>query len=132
MPHGASDVTDRRSVSYFTAGSNIYTSGSGTKVIRINLSGDSWLAPGSIRLHYTLANTDTTATNNVRVTGGPWSFFRRVRCLIGCSLTEDDDYSNRAHEMMHTLSTSNNRDNDDTQGFVYRLGHQRNMEITIQ
>ena len=37
---GASYVTDRRTVSYFTAGSNIYTSNGGAKVIRINLTGD--------------------------------------------------------------------------------------------
>ena len=63
VPPGASYVTDRRTMSYFTAGSNIYTSGSGTKVIRINLTGDSWLDLGSIGLHYTLVNTYSTATN---------------------------------------------------------------------
>ena len=83
IPPGASYVTDRRTVPYFTAGSNIYTSGSGTNVIRINLTGDSWLDLGRIRLHYTLVSTDTTPTNNLRTIGGPWSFFRRVRCLIG-------------------------------------------------
>ena len=86
IPPGASYVTDRRTVSYFTAGSNIYTSGSGAKVIRINLTVDSWLDLGSIRLHYTLASTDSTATNYLRTIGGPWSFFRRVRCLIGGAL----------------------------------------------
>ena len=51
IPPGASYVTDRRTISYFTAGSNIYQSGSGTKIIRINLTGDGWLDPTSIRLH---------------------------------------------------------------------------------
>ena len=55
IPPGASYVTDRRAVSDFTAGSNIYTSNSGTKVIRINLTSESgWLDPGTVRLHYTL------------------------------------------------------------------------------
>jgi len=120
IPPGASYVTDRRTVSYFTAGSNIYTSNGGTKVIRINLTGDGWLDPGSIRLHYTLVNTDSTATNYLRTIGGPWSFFRRVRCLIGGALVDDVDYYNRVHEMMHILSTNNNRDNDDVEGFGYR------------
>ena len=39
IPPGASYVTDRRSCSYFTAGSSIYQAGSGTRVIRINLAG---------------------------------------------------------------------------------------------
>ena len=120
IPPGASYVTDRRTVSYFTAGSNIYTSNGGTKVIRINLTGDGWLDPGSIRLHYTLRNTNTNATNNLRTIGGAWSFFRRVRCLIGGALVDDIDYYNRVHEMMHILSTNNNRDNDDVEGFGYR------------
>ena len=38
LPPGASYVTDRRTVSCFTAGSNIYTSGSGAKVIRNKLN----------------------------------------------------------------------------------------------
>ena len=96
IPPGASCVTDRRTVSYFIAGSNIYTSGSGTKVIRISLTGDSRWGPGSIRLHYTLVNTDGPATNYVRTIGGPWSFFRRVRCLIGGALVDDGDYYNCA------------------------------------
>ena len=62
LPPGASYVTDRRTVSYFTAGSNIYTSNGGANVVRINLTGDGWLDPGSIRLHYTLVNTDSAPT----------------------------------------------------------------------
>ena len=74
LPPGASYVADRRAISYFTAGSNIYQSGSGTKIIRINLTGDGWLDPSSIRLHYTLVNNDTTANHNLRTVGVPWSF----------------------------------------------------------
>ena len=40
---GVSYVTDRRSVSYFTAGSSIYQSGSGARVIRIiSRARDGW------------------------------------------------------------------------------------------
>ena len=102
IPPGASYVTDRRTVSYFTASSSVYTPNSGTKVFRINLTSESgWLDPGTARLHYTLANTDQTPTNNLRTIGGPWSFFRRVRCLAGGALVDDVDYYNRGHEMVH-------------------------------
>ena len=120
IPPGASYVTDRLTMSYFTAGSNIYTSGAGTKVIRVSLTGDSWLDPGSISLHYTLVCTDGTSTNYLRTSGGPWSFFRRGRCLIGGALVDDCDYYSRVHEMMHILSINNNRDNADVEGFWYR------------
>ena len=42
---GASYITDRRSVSFYPQGSNIYSSTSGTKLIRIVLTGDSWMDP---------------------------------------------------------------------------------------
>ena len=117
---GASYVTDRRSVSYFTAGSNIYQSGSGTRVIRLNISGDGWLDPSTIRLHYTLVNNDGTAAHRLRPISGPWSFFRRVRCLVGGALVDDIDYYNRVHEMLHICTSTNNRDNDDVESWGYK------------
>ena len=71
---GASYVTDRRSVSYFTAGSNIYTSASGAKVARINITGDGWLDPSTLRLTYTLTNNESTATKILRPLTGPCGF----------------------------------------------------------
>ena len=91
IPPGASYVTDRRALSDFTAGSNIYTSNGGTKVIRIILTGDGWLDPGSTRLPYTLVNTDSTDISYLRIIGGPWSFFRRGRCSAGGSRVDDCD-----------------------------------------
>ena len=120
IPPGASYVTDRRSCSYFTAGSNLYQAGSGDRVIRINLTGDGWLDPSTVRLHFRLTNTDSNSLHNLRTIGGPWSFFRRVRCLIGGALIDDIDYYNRVHEMMSILTSTNNRDNDDAEGFGYR------------
>ena len=120
VPNGASYVTDRRSVSFFTAGSNIYQSGSGAKIIRINVTGDGWLDLGSVRLHYTLVNNDTGVGKYLRTLGGPWSFFRRVRCLIGGEIVDDTDYYSRVHEMLHICSSNANRENDDIEGFGYR------------
>ena len=100
----------------------MYTSNGGTQVIRINLTGDGWLDPGSVRLHYTLVNKDSTSTNNLRTIGGPWSFFRRAMCSIGGDLVDNVDYYNRVREVIHTLSTNNNRDSDDVEGFCFRFG----------
>jgi hypothetical protein len=58
---GAIYVTDRRSVNYYAAGSNVYTSASGARVLRINLTGDGWLDPSTVRLTYTLTNNDGNA-----------------------------------------------------------------------
>lgn len=119
IPPGASYVTDRRNVSYFTSGSNIYQSNSGAKVARITLSGDGWLDPSTVRLHYTLTNNDIT-TRFLRPIGGPWSFFRRVRVMCGGALIEDIDYYNRTHEMFDILTSANNRSNAEIEGFGIR------------
>ena len=117
---GASYVTDRRSVSYFTAGSNIYQSGSGARVIRINLTGEGWLDPSTVRLSYTLVNNEGTTAKFLRPLSGPWGFFRRARCLVGGAIVDDIDYYNRVHEMLHILTSESNRDNDSLEGFGAR------------
>ena len=68
---------------YFTAGSNIYQSGSGARVIRINLTGEGWLDPCAVRLSYTLVHNDGASNHVLCPLSGPWSFFRRARCLVG-------------------------------------------------
>ncbi len=92
VPPGARYVIDRRSVSYFTAGSNIYQSGSRAKTIGSSITGDGWLDPSTLRLHYTLVNISTVATARLRTIGGPWSFFRRMRCICGGEIIEGIDY----------------------------------------
>ena len=51
---------------------------------------------------------------------GPWSFFRRARCLVGGAIVDDIDYYNRVHEMLHILTSKANRDNDSIEGFGAR------------
>ena len=50
---GASYATDRRSVTFHPQGSNIYKPGSGTKVVRFHLTGDSWMDPSTFRFAFT-------------------------------------------------------------------------------
>jgi hypothetical protein len=53
----ANYVTSRQSVSYQAQGSNIYQSGSGSRVIRFNISGTGqYLDPSTVRFVYTLVN----------------------------------------------------------------------------
>ena len=58
---GASYVTDRKSVSFFTQGGNDYQP-NGVKVIKIMLNGDSWLDPSTIKLFMDVTNTTTLET----------------------------------------------------------------------
>ncbi len=50
MNPGASYVIDRRSVTFHPQRSNIYRPTSGTKLIRILLTGDNWLDPSTLTL----------------------------------------------------------------------------------
>ena len=70
---GASYITNRRSVSYFPTGGNEY-SPVGVKVIRVVLTGNDWIDPSTFRMSFTLNNTDTTATHQLRPLSGPWCF----------------------------------------------------------
>jgi len=120
---GASYITNRRSVTYFPQGGNDY-SPNGVRVIRLMLTGDSWLDPSTIRLMFDLNNTATTTGGNnplLRTIGGPWSFFRRLRILCGGQIVEDIDYYNRAHQMFHMLQPEEVRQNDDIEGFRNKL-----------
>ena len=119
LRNGAKYITDRRSVTFHPSGSNVYRTSSGTKVLKIVLTGDSWLVPGSVRLMYTLRNNDSNRAKRLRTLSGPWSFWRRIRVLCGGQVVEDFDL-NRTQEMMQLLHSESTRDNDDVEGIGYR------------
>ena len=120
---GASYVVDRRSVTYHPQGSNIYTPGAGTRLIRILLTGEDWMGPSTLRVMFrlnNLANPDPGQNNTgprLRPLGGPWSFFRRMRILSAGQLVEDIDQYHRIHEMMHILIAGESRENDAAEAF---------------
>ena len=65
----------------------------------------------------------------IRIISGPWSFIRRARCLVGGAIVDDIDYYNRVHEMLHILTSKNNRDNDDVEGFGQRWDNENIYRI---
>ena len=123
MNPGASYVTDRRSVTYHPQGSNIYKPCSGTKLIRILLTGDNWLDPSTLRIMFTV-NNDGAAATELRVLSGPWSFFGRMRILCAGQLVEDIDQYSRIQEMMRLLVAKESRTNDAAEVFgIYHEKH---------
>ena len=75
---GASYVTNRRSVSFFPQGSNIYKPIAGTKVIKINLTGDGWLDPSTVQLQFTVKNGES---KKLCLLGGPHTFPKNANTL---------------------------------------------------
>ena len=114
---GASYITNRRSVSYYPQGGNSY-SPNGAKVTRIQLTGDSWLDPSTLRVVFNLVNDGANAAKKLYPVSGPWSFFRRLRVLAGGQLLEDIDYYARVHEMFHSFQSPQVASNDYTEGFL--------------
>ena len=83
LPPGSSYVADRKKSTFWAIGSNIYTPTSGTKVMKFQLSGEqgTWLDPGSVRLNFTVANTDSTAGHRLRPLGGArYQTFKGLGC----------------------------------------------------
>ena len=115
---GASYVTDRRSVSFFPQGSNIYKPEQGTKVIKIMLTGTGeWLDPSTVQLQFQLVNGQN---KKLYVPGLPHCFFRRARLLCGGTVVEDIDQYGRVHEMLSVLNGDKARDMDGVSGVNMR------------
>jgi hypothetical protein len=119
LSNSASYSTDRKSVTFWPSGSNIYKTDSGTKVIRFVLTNDNWLDPSTVKVMFNLVNTNTDPAKMLRTISGAWSFFRRMRIMCQGTLIEDFDY-NRTCEMFEVLTSVHNRDNDDIENFGYR------------
>lgn len=123
LPKSAKYLIDRKSVTFWPTGSNIYKTTSGTKVIKFQLNSQDWIDPSSVRIMFDLVNNDPTTPPSVlkylRPLSGPHSFFRRLRISCGGTLVEDFDY-NRTHQMFQIMTSSHNRENDDIEGFGYR------------
>ena len=119
LGNSASYITDRKSVTFWPSGSNIYATTSGTKVIKFQLNSEGWLDPSTVVVNFDLHNKDSDAAKYVRPLAGGHSFFTRLRISAGGSLVEDFQY-NRTHQMFEKLTSSHNRENNDIQGFGYR------------
>ena len=127
LSSGSSYITDRKSVQFFQVGSNYYSPNSGSKLIRFVINGDDWLdASNTLRIFFDVKNdfvlpagstVDPAKPPHLRVLGGAYSFFRRMRVLCGNTLVEDIDYYNRVHYMMDTLRARHVRENEDAEGF---------------
>ena len=117
LPSSGNYVTDRRSVTYHTEGSNSYSSSQGTKVIRFRLAGEGWLDPSTFRIAFDVVNDE--AGKRLRPIGRTHAFFRRLRISARGQIVEDIDNFNRVSELFHILQSTDSRLNDSIEGFGY-------------
>jgi hypothetical protein len=111
---GASYVSNRRSCTFHPQGSNIYKPGSGTKLIKILLSGDDYLDPSTFRIAFNVTNN---SPSKIYTIGDPHSFFQRVRVIVGGQVLEDISEYSRTHEMIMNLRAKHSRENSTAEGF---------------
>jgi hypothetical protein len=121
LPSSGQYVSDRRSCTFHTEGSNSYSASAGTKVIRFRLAGDgSWLDPSTFRIMFDVVNADTNpGTKKLRPIGKAHAFLRRLRISVRVQIIEDIDTYNRVSEMFHILQTKHSRANDMIEEFGY-------------
>ena len=94
-------ITDRRSVTFYAAGSNVY-SPQGTTLIKFNLADSSaWLDPSTIRLQFKLNNKRDRILKLINT--NPANFIRRVIIRCNGTLIEDLDYYGRLSNMFQHL-----------------------------
>ena len=115
LPPGATYITDRKSVTYYTSGSNEYST-SGTKLIKIVANSDGWMDPSTLRITFDVFNKGPPGALLRPISGG-WSFFRRMRILSGGCILEDISDFNRTQELFTTLISKNSKTNVDAEGF---------------
>ena len=114
---GASYVQERRSVNFHATGSDRYTSESGVKLIKLQISGDAWMDPSTFRVMFDLTNLESDAAKQLRPLGGPSAFFRRVRLLAANQVCEDISDYNRVHQMFSYLTGEDSSKNVDGEAF---------------
>ena len=73
LPPGATYVTDRKSVTYYTSGSNEYST-LGTKLVKIVANSDGWMDPSTLRITFDVFNKGVPGALLRPISGG-WSFF---------------------------------------------------------
>lgn len=114
--NGASYATRREQLTAFASGSNIYSSSSGVKVIRIALQSDGWFDPASLRINFQVNNNHETLAFTP-FTGKPSGFFRRYREIISGNVVCDIDNYARTSQMFHMFSSTNKQENLGIGGF---------------
>ena len=117
LPGSGQYVTERRSTTWHTEGSNAYSSSNGTKVIRFRMAGDGWMDPSTFRIMFDVVNEESG--KRLRPIGKCHAFFRRLRIAVRGQIIEDIDNYNRVSELFHILQSPQSRLNDDAEAFGY-------------
>jgi hypothetical protein len=117
LPGSGQYVTDRRSGTFHTEGSNSYSALNGTRVLKFRLNGEGWLDPSTVRIMFDVMNTDPDITKTLRPIGYCHGFYRRLRISVRGQILEDISDWNRLSHMFNIFENAETRLNDMCEGF---------------
>ena len=120
LPGSGQYVTDRRSVTFQTDGGNVYSSQSGSRILKFRLNGEGWLDPSTVRVMFDFLNTSRDDTKTLKPTGYCHGFFRRLRISVRGQSIEDSSEFNRVSYMFKLFESPETRFNDMCEGFGYK------------
>jgi len=126
-PVTASYIIDRKSATFHATGGNVYSTDSGGTLVRFQIeSPTDWLDPSSVRVQFDIVNTGTfvsgTKNEQLFLTGGPHSFFKRLRVLSRGIVLHDITEYNRVHELFSYFKSANVKANELSES-VFSLDH---------
>jgi len=110
MGPGSNYILERKNVSFYPQGSNIYSTANGQRVLRISLNSDqAWGDPSTGYLFFRVNNRDTTTQTSTAITrveplGMGHVFFKSGRLLLNGQVAEQIDDFGRAFELLNRLS----------------------------
>ena len=113
---GASYVTDRRSVTFFSSGGNSFNS-FGVKVAKFNIVADQWMDPSSFMVMFTLNNNGDSGSVIQPLHWNPAVMFRRARVICGGTVVEDIADWNRLSLMFTALKSQDDQKEIAMEGF---------------
>ncbi len=111
---GSSYVTEKKSVSYFASGSNVYDPDRGTKVLRFNLASDQFIDLSSIVVSVML---NTGAGESTPLVNSGHALFTRLRWIVSGTVVEDIEHFNVASQLFHRFLSSEKKGNTELGGF---------------
>jgi hypothetical protein len=113
---GSSYVTEKKQVTYFASGSNVYGPTNGTKVLRYNIASDQFIDLSSIVVSV-MVNVGATAVATPLVSSGH-CLFNRLRWIISGTVVEDIEHFNVASQLFHRFLSSEKKENTELCGFA--------------
>lgn len=108
----SAQYVERRRVVSFQSSANEYKPGSGSKLMKFNLSSShSWLDVSTVKIQFEITNTTSIAGASLRFLSGPSCLFERAVLSAGSTVIEDISDFDRLSEMFKYLGDRNHLTN---------------------